>query len=378
MATAPTWVATPTPTLTPAPTPTPGAGFPARPGMFSGANGLAVHLASDIVGWVSTTSALYRTGDDGKTWTEVRPPGWSEGATAQVIDADTMYFVSNSNGAKGRLAITATHDGGTSWVTATIDDSPAAGYDPLLSFRSPTSGSVVLYSYPVTKLRLYTTADGGRTWTGPVHPAVPASMHEAPNPGTASGALWLNNGRYDNKPFDERLVLSFDGGLTWKERAFPVSAAAPRGTQKGVDGMWTDGHGRIVIVIGNPDGDQIFTSGDGGWSWRFVKGWRQWPTVFTVQLISASEWILSATDGSQVRSTMDGGAHWRTTAGSRSIELDATSFASPDHAWAVHMCVYGGRGPLVPSPDPLCDGKGLNSLLLATTDGGRTWTPIGG
>jgi photosystem II stability/assembly factor-like uncharacterized protein len=35
------------------------------------------------------------------------------------------------------------------------------------------------------------------------------------------------------------------------------------------------------------------------------------------------------------------------------------------------------RSWVTPAPDPLCDGTGLTSMLLTTSDGGHTWTPIG-
>jgi hypothetical protein len=35
------------------------------------------------------------------------------------------------------------------------------------------------------------------------------------------------------------------------------------------------------------------------------------------------------------------------------------------------------RSWVTPAPDPLCDGTGLKSMLLTTSDGGHTWTPIG-
>jgi hypothetical protein len=54
----------------------------------------------------------------------------------------------------------------------------------------------------------------------------------------------------------------------------------------------------------------------------------------------------------------------------------STSWASQDHGWAVHGC---SRHPSIShGPDPLCDGNALTSVVLETTDGGRTWVPIGG
>jgi hypothetical protein len=53
------------------------------------------------------------------------------------------------------------------------------------------------------------------------------------------------------------------------------------------------------------------------------------------------------------------------------------SYASPTHAWTFHGCSRKPRPFGTKRPDPWCDGNTLASLLLETTDGGRSWHPLG-
>ena len=175
----------------------------------------AVLLASDTVGWVSTASAVYRTRDMGKTWTEVRPPGWSATATSRFVDADTMYVASQYVGSDGGpVAIAATHDGGTSWVEATIDGPPRmAGM--VLSFRTPDSGTATFFTADGKDLRVFETADGGRTWTGPVRSSAPRMLYLLKDLDlyrSGDRALVLSNALAPGTPFDNNVYLSMDGG----------------------------------------------------------------------------------------------------------------------------------------------------------------------
>ena len=164
-----------------------------------------------------------------------------------------------------------------------------------------------------------------------------------------------------------------DGGKTWKERSLPVGPEAPRDDLKWPEAMWADGSGRIVVAISLGDGEQVYTSEDDGRTWRFVKGV---PKSGGVHLLSATAWVLMAYDGSEVWSTTDGGTSWRTVEGASRIYLQYSTFASPDHGWAIHECPSNGRTP-VPGPDRYCDGTGLKQVFLTTIDGGRTWTQLG-
>src|SRR3954454_12666856 len=80
---------TPTPAVPPSPTPVDV--VPADPTMFAVIR--ASRPVSDSVGWVATSSAIYRTTDRGATWSDVRPMTAASPAFA-FVDADSMYVAS--------------------------------------------------------------------------------------------------------------------------------------------------------------------------------------------------------------------------------------------------------------------------------------------
>ena len=162
------------------------------------------------------------------------------------------------------------------------------------------------------------------------------------------------------------------------ERQFPVGAAAPRDELKWVEAIWAGGDGRIVTAISLGDGPQIYASDDDGLTWRVVRGWRSFVSGnvtlgYRVELLGDR---LGARRGGRFWSwsTVDGGGSWRRTTGASRVLLDEVSVASPDHAWAVHRC---DRLQALMGPDPYCGDVGVKSVLLATSDGGRTWEPLG-
>jgi photosystem II stability/assembly factor-like uncharacterized protein len=338
------------------------AALPARTGQFDDMCDFG--LGSTTVGWISTTTALYRTEDLGKTWSAVQAPGWSA-ATAVAnlfIDADTAYSFLQGSPSK----IAATHDGGATWVETALGE---ATDWPAFSFQTPSRGSLIFYGELKTDpVRIYATVDGGSTWADPrsvttVWGAIMPDwcLHRDP-----SGTLGQTHPWLDRQPLNGFVQLSRDAGLTWTKRPIPAGNDPD---------LWGDDSGRIVLAV-HPEGpppvhDRIYTSGDDGRSWRLAADLS--PGGRNVQVLSASEWILVADDGSSVASTVDGGAHWGTVVGSLTFNIGSSSFASPDVGWAVPLC-----GPHeYPPTHPACDPTGVKHLLLQTTDGGRTWTPVG-
>jgi photosystem II stability/assembly factor-like uncharacterized protein len=355
-------------TATSAPSPTANR-LPAAAGRFDRVCDFG--LASGTVGWVSTTVALYRTADAGATWSIVSPQGWSAATSTTSFFADSVTAYSFLAGSPARIA--ATHDGGATWVLADVQAGVSTAA-PAFSFQTATSGSVVFYgalkSDPVS---IYSTTDGGTTWTGPRSGVgaigSPGCGHQGLTP-----LLALTNAKYDNKPFDNLLQLSSDGGATWVNRQLPVSTISPKNSLKWVEGLWGDGSGFVVMQISVQGDEQVYRSSDDGQTWQLLRDFGQ-PThgALLPEFLSASEWVFVADVASVVYSTADGGATWRTTTGSIS-NLRSASFGSPDLGWAT---VYCGGGATSHGPDnPVC-ATSAKGTILVTTNGGQTWAPIG-
>jgi hypothetical protein len=349
-------------------TATPLNALPARPGMFAELRDSL--QASDAVGWVATSSAIYRTTDTGITWSNVRPQGVTATSVTALVDADAIYVASGGSPA----TIAATHDGGASWVEASLDVGAISG-GPVFSFQTSLFGFATFYDANGTEpLRVYGTTDGGVTWTGPKDGQVPhmAASSDKLNP-PIGGFLWQRAGKADNKPFDNRFFLSADGGATWRQYTFPIGDLAPKDALKEISAIVSEDNGRILLAI-NVDGGRkpipgaIYESTEDTATWRLVQ---TLPMSFDVQLLSPTDWILVSTGPAEVRSTVDGGDHWRTTVSSTSFR-EIPRFATPDIGWVTAFC----SEPRTRSLDAFCDATTQNTVIAVTTNGGATWTRI--
>jgi photosystem II stability/assembly factor-like uncharacterized protein len=353
-------VASPSPSI-PA-TPTPLNALPASPGMFAE---LRDYLpASDAVGWVATTSAIYRTTDTGITWTNVRSQGVTATSATALLDADTTYVASGGSPA----TIAATHDGGVSWVEATLEVGVVSG-GPVFTFQAPMRGFATFYDPEGTgPLRVFATTDGGATWTGPTDGSVPhmaASFDKLNDP--LGGFLWQRAGKFDNQPFDNRFFLSADGAASWTEYSFPTGPLAPKDALKEIVDIVQDDGGPITmaIMVNGGDGAVYEATADPA-TWRLV---RTLPGP-DVQLLSSTTWVVAATHA-EFRSTVDAGEHWRTTSTPTRFR-EIPRFATPDDGWLIATC---NPDSILPK-DPLCNATTKGTMLLVTSDGGATWTRI--
>jgi len=362
----------PVPTTGPSPTPTTvptvQTAFAPTPGMLESiADSL---LASDTVGWVRTDApaAIYRTTDLGATWTRIRPPGWSATGAVAFVDAQTMYATGSSG------TIEATHDGGETWVGATVANQLITGA-PVFSFQTSTDGFATFFASGPDPLFAYHTVDGGRTWTGPMGGSVPhmaASMDKLLPP--IGGFLVQSAGKFPNQPFDNRFFLSSDGGVTWTKYTFPISTRSPTNAMKSLSAILQEPNGRLLVSIRVESGgptqipDAIYESGADTATWRFLD---QLPLGGVVaQFLSSTDWIEFSYTPSGIRSTVDAGAHWQTVVPSMSLYAFQTvhQFASLATGWAIEDCRIFGAA---------CLTSHQRTLLFATADGGKTWTQVG-
>ncbi|KAI5922985.1 oxidoreductase [Camillea tinctor] len=121
---------------------------------------------SDKVVWVSgTNGTVLRSEDGGGTWVSVGPVLSGEDANLEFRDIEAWstakaVILSIGEGADSRIYTT--EDGGETWTLSFSNQEASAFYD-CIAFESPERGMAM--SDPVDeKIRLIETLDGGRTW----------------------------------------------------------------------------------------------------------------------------------------------------------------------------------------------------------------------
>jgi photosystem II stability/assembly factor-like uncharacterized protein len=264
------------------------------------------------VAWVGGSAGeVLRTTDGGATWQDVSPPG-SAGLLFRDVEAQSARrasVLSIGSGDASRIYTTA--DGGRSWRTAFVNDDPAAFYDCMDFFAGGRRGLAL--SDPVGgKFRIAATDDWGRSWhvlpTGGMPPAVAGEFAFA-----ASGTCLVTSGGRDawfgTGGGAARAFHSRDGGFSWKATTAPIPAAEAGGVfslafRNPREGVMVGGD---FTAPANGEDASGFTR-DGGATWRpggDLSGYRS-----GVDWVSGARATLIAVGPTGSDVSVDGGRRW--------------------------------------------------------------------
>jgi uncharacterized repeat protein (TIGR01451 family) len=265
-------------------------------------------------GYVGT---IVRTMDGGETWTAQTAPTLESLNGVDFVDANNGWAV----GAGG--TIVHTNDGGTLWTLQTV-----ATTDEFrgVSFVDASHGWAVCL-HPTHydwmgyednwQAAIWSTADGGVTWTQQTLPAGASVLHsldfvDAQN-GWAVGAKYIGDDAYGDPEHRAIVYHTTNGGQTWSEQILSMDLQVTLTAVDFVDASygWAVG---FAHTSSEPDGLTFHTT-DGGQTWQ-----RQTPGSFMmglrdVQFSDRNRGYAVGTGygsawGPPVWRTMDGGATW--------------------------------------------------------------------
>lgn len=297
-----------------------------------------IHFASPARGWVAGQGKIVHTTDGGAHWTV-------QLAIQATITA--LSFADSRDGwATAGGALYRTTDGGAHWVQQTT--APVAAW----AFALKAPGSVVLAG-PVYggSGGVASTSDAGVTWRQTTRtPAGSADLAALQFSDATTGWAAGSGGE---------IIRTSDGGSTWTAQASGTTADL-HGVRfvDATNGWAVGGQG---VIVNSTDGGADWTAQTSGVTddllgVSFANATNGWVVGH-----SAYSYFLPTT--AVILATTDGGAHWATQTAplpAADAELTDVVFADATHGWAVGA-ILGDEGTNA-------------SVILATTNGGATWT----
>ena len=308
------------------------------------------NLLVTVAGLSSTTSdsgpppntlALWHSSDAGRTWSRATlPPVELDGNSAvSPLDGTTLWIAAKN---KGYVTL----DAGLSWRAIQI----AGEADAPASLRR-SSGVLLAAFGQGGKLRWYSSADGGETWT-----ALPGG--QADNTYPLHSDVWFANAQSGLSIGDDGVIQATEGGgRSWVQSSLsglPLDGLATR---------WYPGsHFTPDGVVWMVASERLQHSRDGGRTWEVAAlPARVAALVYWMQFVDAMHGWFSTTGCDEPAAipcplslyrTSDGGLTWE-AAGT----LPGSTVAFPD---AQNGFAMGGD----------------SGILYRTEDSGKSWTPI--
>jgi photosystem II stability/assembly factor-like uncharacterized protein len=344
-----------------------------HPSKLVGGSGslISLHMIDLTTGWALSEHAVLRTTDGGLQWKNVTPPNTllTRESIAEFLTASlTWVATSQANGTTTQVLRTT--DGGQTWQQSIVQ----ATFLRQITFIDSQHGWI-LSGWGATggaaeAVSVFRTSDSGKTWRN-VSSALPAST-DTPPPGhlpfggQKSGIHFLNvsTGWITGTVVVNDLAwlyVSHDGGSTWYQQSLSLPPGVPSAQLSLISPTFfsvTDGILPVIFsdgVTGRGIATDIYVTHDEGTTWKSTT-----PLPLAAVAIDFVDrqhgW---ATDGMIVYRTSDGGQQWiKLSPGATFKQVTSLDFVSSTLGWAI-----GGQGK-------------NSSLLLKTTDGGQTWTPI--
>ncbi|WP_245876543.1 YCF48-related protein [Streptomyces uncialis] len=347
---------------TPAPVPTVseseaadtlGTGQPRPPGWRSQDSGVTVRLrglaaVDRRTAWAAgSRGTVLRTTDGGAHWRTVSPPGTAdlEFRDIEAFDARRAVVLAIGEGEASRML--RTDDGGATWTEVFRNTDPRAFYD-CVAFFDDRRGLAM--SDPVDgKYRIVSTRDGGRSWRvlpdAGMPPALPGEAGFA-----ASGQCLVTSGSRDvwlatGGGARARVLRSTDRGHTWRATELSLPAGDPA-------------RGVFALAFRDSDSDSSDRERD-----RDRDRGRDRDRDRAQGIAVGGDYRTGQPSPDAAATTRDGGRSWR-------------SADRPPPAY---------RSGAVWLPAPWAHRVGSRHAALAvgptgtdlTTDGGRTWRPMG-
>ncbi len=371
---------------------------------------------------LSAAPRLY-VSHDGTHFANVTPPlpgndtkdrPWSF-VSASFVDA-THGWVLTEDAASGRLSQFVTADGGRTWHGSRLPASMSSSSGALTSM---TAASIqmfdgqrgVLVTYGAKSTKIWTTDDGGSTWTTRFCPGPPSEQSCAEMPFDYAVEMHNTNQGYlaaGLPPRGYSLQAADLAGIFWQIRdttpalvrvhaglpSLVLARPRPVPTEIPVFGLpfFTGKHGIVpVAAVPNPLNDSptpvkvTFYLTDNGSTWHAgpsVMGSADTAVAADLGPVlpmlpgvaiagSTAWWVLSDSPGSypRVSVTNNAGATWSTYPAHSMPSGWVVSFQARDaeHAWALIGTQTGGPMPASAPADP---------QLYSTSDGGRTWSAM--
>jgi photosystem II stability/assembly factor-like uncharacterized protein len=190
---------------------------------------------------------------------------------------------------------------------------------------------------------ILTTTDGGATWTAQ------ASAHAGwlfGVAGTDAAHAWAVGGAHG-----ATVLGTSDGGATWAAQATTTGSLQAVAAMDATHAWAVGSYGSAAQIVATNDG--------AAWSKETLPV-DAGPLLDVCAADASHVWAVG--NGGTIVATTDGGSAWALQHADKDITLTAVSFIDALHGWAAG---YAGSGIFA-----------TRAVLLATADGGATWTEI--
>ncbi len=326
---------------------------------------------------------MLTTSDGGATWS-AHVPGVAGAHVADLSfvngdDGWAVLYLQNQN--KNLLAHTS--DGGSTWTAERFAWNPGS-----VDFVDASHGWATGDDPPLRKDGVWSTANGGRTWK--FHPVPLAWGFSSIDFIDATHGWAVGGYSIVNDPMAGSVAAIFatsDGGTSWHRQSLATDGQWLHTVSfVNADDGWAVGTGSDMGGAGI-----VFATTDGGATWSPQSAGTDWDLSGVTFVDATHGWL---PEGSSIYATTDGGATW--TAHDAGISTTAVSFADDLHGYAVgpggamatttdggltwqarSTTTPGGGVPLLSAlafPDATNGWAVGDHVILATADGGATWT----